>query len=210
MNRSHILNALLLNKLVAIVRLQEQDQIADVLEILVAGGVQALEITSNTPGFGEEIEIARNLYPEILIGAGTITSIDLALTAIKAGGQFLVTPSTNPEIVTLAHRNNIPVLMGATTPTEINVAVEAGADIVKLFPAAPLGLNYFKAIKAPFDQVRFFAVGGIGMDNLKDWLNAGAAGVGIGSSMAKPMVNIKDRQTNIAQVKEIVKCIKNL
>ncbi|MCG2460488.1 bifunctional 4-hydroxy-2-oxoglutarate aldolase/2-dehydro-3-deoxy-phosphogluconate aldolase [Flavobacteriaceae bacterium F89] len=209
MNNKNFLKTLLKNKLVAIVRLQQQDQVARVLENMVLGGVQVLEITSNTPGFAEEIKIARNKYPKILIGAGTITSTDLALKAIKAGGQFIVTPSTDTEIVRLAHHYDIPVLMGATTPTEINIAVEAGADIVKLFPAAPLGLDYFKAIKAPFNQVPFFAVGGIGKDNLKDWLNAGAAGVGIGSSLAKPTGNTGEQQNNIAEVKEIVDRIKN-
>ena len=209
MNRKQILEALLHHKLVAIVRLKQQDQVAEVLENLIAGGVQVLEITSNTPGFAEEIKIARKRYPEILIGAGTITTTDLALTAIKFGAQFLVTPNTNPEIVKLAHLYNIPVLMGATTPTEIALSVEAGADIVKLFPAAPLGLEYFKAIKAPFDDVSFFAVGGIDPENHKDWLDAGVAGIGIGSSIAKPIGTLAGQQANIVQVQEIVKYITN-
>lgn len=208
MNREKILQSLLRHKLVAIVRLQHQNLVANVLEDLVLGGVQALEITSNTPEFAKEIGIARNLYPQILIGAGTITTTDLALTAINAGAQFIVTPTTNPEIVKLAHLYDLPVLMGAATPTEINIAVEAGADIVKLFPAAALGLDYFKAIKAPFNEVRFFAVGGIDPENLKDWIEAGAAGVGIGSSLARPVDNMEERQANIVQVQEIVNYIR--
>lgn len=210
MNRKKIVQSLLRHKLVAIVRLKQQDQVANVLESLVAGGVQVLEITSNTPGFAEEIANARNKYPQILIGAGTITTTELALTAVKVGARFLVTPNTNLEIVKLAHLYDIPVLMGATTPTEISASVEAGADIIKLFPAAPLGLEYFKAIKAPFDDVFFFAVGGIGLENLKDWMDAGAAGVGIGGALAKPIFNDADREHCINTAKEFVKCVENI
>src|SRR5690606_11782511 len=149
MNRKRIRRSILLHKLVAIVRLKQQNQIAAVLESLVIGGIKALEITTNTPGFEEEIAKARKRYPQILIGAGTITSPDFAMRAINAGAQFLVTPNTDREIISIAHQYDIPVLMGAATPTELNLAVQAGADIIKLFPAAPLGLDYFKAIRAP-------------------------------------------------------------
>src|SRR5690606_15283142 len=128
MDRKRILRSILLHRLVAIVRLKQQDQIAAVLESLVIGGIKALEITTNTPGFGEEIARARKHYPKILIGAGTVTDPDLAMMAINAGAQFVVTPNTDPEIISIAHQYDVPVLMGAATPTELNLAIRGGAD----------------------------------------------------------------------------------
>lgn len=209
MNRKRILQSILHHKLVAIIRLKQQDQVAAVLESLVIGGIKVLEITTNTPGFEEEITKSRKRYPEILIGAGTITSPNLARMAVKAGAQFLVTPNTDLEIISTAHQYDIPVLMGAMTPTELNLAVRSGADIIKLFPAAPLGLDYFRAIKAPFDDVPFFVVGGIGLENLRDWMDAGAVGAGIGGALAKPVFNETDRGHSINTAKEFVKLVQN-
>lgn len=183
MKRAEIVKILKTEKIVAIVRMKEQLEVPAFINSLIKGGIKALEITSNTPGFSEEIANARNRYRQfdVLIGAGTVTNVYIAKEAIEAGAQFLVTPNTNIEVIKVAHAHDIPVLMGAVTPTEVCVAIENGADIIKLFPAGSLGINYFKAIKAPLDKVDFFVVGGINLSNIKDWMEAGAAGVGLGS-----------------------------
>jgi 2-dehydro-3-deoxyphosphogluconate aldolase/(4S)-4-hydroxy-2-oxoglutarate aldolase len=190
-------------KLMAIVRLDDQVKVAPALERLISAGINVLEITSNTPGFGEEIQKARKKYPYAIIGAGTITNTELARKAISHNAQFLVTPNTNVDVISVAHKSDIPVLMGAMTPSEIAKAVEHGADFIKLFPAGALGLGYFKALLGPFNNVRFLAVGDISLSNALAWFQAGVSGVGIGSSLTKgDVTNIKTMVNNLlTQVK---------
>lgn len=208
MEKNEILKIILDEKLVVVVRLKQQADVPQVLKALVEGGVKVLEITSNTPGFLEEIAKARKLYQNVLIGAGTVTNSTLAKDSIDAGAQFLVSPNTNPEIVATAHAHRIPVLMGALTPTEIGVAENAGADIVKLFPSGNLGIAYFKAVSSPFSSVKFFAVGGINLDNAIEWLNAGVSGVGLGGSLVRPIHSEKEYEENVEIAKQLVELIK--
>jgi len=185
-------------KIIAIVRLEEQLKVAPTLQRLISAGINVLEITSNTPGFEEEIRTARKKYPDALVGAGTITNAGLARKAISSNAQFLVTPNTNVEVVSLAHSADIPVLMGAMTPSEIAEAVEHEADFIKVFPAGVLGMSYFKALLGPFNNVRFLAVGDISLSNALSWFQAGVSGVGIGSSLTKgDMKDIKTRVNNL-------------
>lgn len=211
MKREEIVQILKKEKIVAIVRMKEQSGVANFLKSLINGGIKVLEITSNTPGFSEEITNARNLYSHsnILIGAGTVTNSAIAKNAIKAGAQFLVTPNTDKAVIKIAHSNNIPVLMGAITPTEVCVAIENGADIIKLFPAASLGIDYFKAIKAPLDKVDFFVVGGINLINIKDWIEAGAVGVGLGSVLTQTTKEENGYETIENTVKKFIQLISN-
>jgi len=187
MKRSEIVKIIKEEKILAIVRMKEQISVPSFLNGLINGGLKVLEITSNTPGFSKEITNARDLYSnsDVLIGAGTVTNSAIAKEAIKAGAQFLVTPNTNIDIIKIAHKHDIPVLMGAATPTEVCVAIENGADIIKLFPAGSLGIDYFKSIKAPLAKVDFFVVGGINLLNMEDWMEAGASGVGLGSVLTQ-------------------------
>lgn len=208
MNKTEILNIILKEKLVAIIRLKKQSEVAQVLKALVEGGIKVIEITTNTPGFLDEIESARKLYPNALIGAGTVTSPKLAIDSISAGSQFLVTPNTDPEIVKTAHANKVPVLMGALTPTEISLAEEAGADVVKLFPSGDLGLGYFKSVKGPFSNVKFFAVGGINLANAQEWLDAGVLGLGLGGSLAKPIKSSEEYEETVQRAKKFVELVK--
>ncbi|WP_215224012.1 bifunctional 4-hydroxy-2-oxoglutarate aldolase/2-dehydro-3-deoxy-phosphogluconate aldolase [Echinicola shivajiensis] len=181
MSREAIRDIILKEKLIAIVRTKAQKDVPTIVEGLVAGGIRVLEITSNTPGFDLLIKENRKQYPDVLIGAGTVTNASIAEKAIKAGAQFLVSPNTQAELVNIAHDNHIPIIMGALTPTEIGDAVDLGADIVKLFPASNFGSSYLKAIRGPFDEAKFFAVGGIDLYNMCEWLDAGALGLGLGS-----------------------------
>ncbi|KPZ58150.1 KHG/KDPG aldolase [Pseudoalteromonas sp. P1-13-1a] len=173
----------------AIIRLKQQSDVATLINCLVNAGINALEITSNTPGFEQEITKARAAYKNTLIGAGTIINTALAQQAIDAGAQFLVTPNTNQAVVELAHRHGLPVLMGALTPTDVANAIDYGADIIKVFPAGSMGVNYFKALTGPFSDVPLMPVGGINLDNLTDWFEAGACAVAVSSDFSKPINN---------------------
>ncbi|MGX1930900.1 bifunctional 4-hydroxy-2-oxoglutarate aldolase/2-dehydro-3-deoxy-phosphogluconate aldolase [Flagellimonas sp. 2504JD4-2] len=185
MKKQEILHKLLEEKIISIIRLRNGEITSHVIDYLVKGGIKVLEITSNTPNFDIEISKARKKYPNILVGAGTITTRENAQIAIDAGAQFLVTPNTDKAIIEQAQKTDIPVVMGAFTPTEIANAIAFGADIIKLFPANQLGTAYYKSLKGPYDDVKFFAVGGIGLDNMEEWFEAGIDGVGVGSTLVK-------------------------
>ncbi len=206
MKREQITERLLEERLIAIVRLSAFSEVASVLEDLVSGGMNALEITANTPGYSEAIAAARLAYKgtDVLIGAGTITSPDLAEKAIGNGAQFIVTPNTDPKIIKVAHQHEVPVVMGAFTPSEVSVALNNGADLIKFFPAQSIGIGFFQAIRAPLNNARFFVVGGVNLKNCQEWAAAGAAGFGLGSILT----DHKTHQARIDMAKEFVK-IKN-
>lgn len=185
MTRQKITETILREKLVVIIRTEIQEEVPLIVDALVRAKVKVMEITCNTPGFDREIKAARTKYPDVLIGAGTVISEELADQATKAGAQFFVTPGVQKEVASYAHQHNLPILMGALTPSEVSEAVSADADIIKIFPADILGIDYLKALMGPFDKVPFFAVGGIGNENAKAWIDAGAKGLGVGGKLTK-------------------------
>ena len=183
MSKSATIQQIIASKMIVIIRLGEQKLVPQIIRKVIAAGVKVLEITTNTPGFTEELANAREQYPEIIIGAGSVYTAELAELAIMHGAQFLVTPNTNVEVIQVAHSQQIPVLMGAFTPTEVAIAIRYEADFIKLFPASIFGPDYLKALRGPFDQARFIAVGGINETNVLQWMEAGAIGVGVGGSL---------------------------
>lgn len=195
-----IIEEILTEKLIAIIRLKEQNAMQGVIEALVAGNIKVLEITSNTPGFSDELEKARIHYPNILIGAGTVIDSEIAKEAIAMGAQFLVTPNTDKKVADVAMQANVPLVMGALTPTEIANALDYGADIIKLFPAGNLGISYFKSLKGPFDKTPFFAVGGIHEENIQEWFGAGIHGIGLGSGLVKSTIKTMTDLQNITEM----------
>ncbi|MFT6330805.1 MAG: 2-dehydro-3-deoxyphosphogluconate aldolase/(4S)-4-hydroxy-2-oxoglutarate aldolase [Bermanella sp.] len=205
--RNKIAQQIISYKLIAIIRLHNSCSVQATLNCLVQGGVRALEITSNTPDFCLHIELARQQFPTVLVGAGTILNSELAKQAIAAGAQFLVTPNVNADVVQIAHANNIPVLMGATTPTEIANAIAYGADIVKLFPANALSIDYYQALKGPFADTPMFAVGGISPNNTSAWLSSGIQGVGVGSELAKEIISQHAMTEHIRFIKQFIESI---
>lgn len=208
--KQKIIDRIIAAKLISIIRLKEQATIQPAIDALVAGGIQVLEITTNTTGFAKEIEKARNRHPDSLIGAGTVVNADLAKRALDGGAQFLVTPNTNSEVAELCKTKSTALLMGAMTPTDVANAQAYGADIIKLFPAGDLGISYFKSLKGPFDSVPFFAVGGVNQENIKDWINEGIDGIGLGSSLVKSDVRTDADFTEItALAQKFIKLIFN-
>ena len=169
---------------VAIIRMKEPDKLRAVVEALAEGGLRAIEITMTVPRAIELIaEIATALPDGFILGAGTVIDGDTARRAIEAGAQFLVSPVFRPDVIAAAHAQDVPVMPGCFTPTEILNAWEAGADVVKVFPATALGPGYLKDVRAPLPHVKLMPTGGVTVDNVGDWIRAGAVAVGVGSAL---------------------------
>ncbi|MEM6806481.1 MAG: bifunctional 4-hydroxy-2-oxoglutarate aldolase/2-dehydro-3-deoxy-phosphogluconate aldolase, partial [Bacteroidota bacterium] len=151
---------------------------------IMEAGIEVLEVTLNSANALDHIKQWRKNSPaSTLIGAGTVISSKDAANAAESGAQFIVTPAFKQEIIETAHSYGIPVFMGAMTPTEILTAWEAGADVIKVFPASALGIRYFKAVKGPLNQIPLMPTGGVNVENAKDWLALGAVALGLGSSL---------------------------
>lgn len=179
-----ILKRLIEGKVVAVVRLDSGDQLVRVAEALKAGGISAIEFTIPTPGALEMIRQATAYFGDsVLMGAGTVLDAETARAAILSGAQFIVTPALNLKTIELCHRYGKPIIPGAMTPTEILTGWEAGADMVKVFPAESLGPAYLKAVLAPLPQVRLVPTGGISAENAAEYLKAGATALGVGGRL---------------------------
>jgi 2-dehydro-3-deoxyphosphogluconate aldolase/(4S)-4-hydroxy-2-oxoglutarate aldolase len=175
---------------VAILRKVSREQIPKLGAALAEGGIRAVEVTLNTPGALGMIEtLAQD--PRLVVGAGTVLDAESARLAILAGARLIVTPTVNVDVIRTARRYGAIVMPGAMTPTEILLAWELGADVVKVFPAATLGAHYFKEVKAPLDQVRLMATGGVTPENAGEFIAAGADLVGMGGAL----VNARDLET---------------
>jgi 2-dehydro-3-deoxyphosphogluconate aldolase/(4S)-4-hydroxy-2-oxoglutarate aldolase len=166
---------------IGIIRIQTAEDLLAIAGALHRGGLNCLEITMNTPGALRAIESAREKLPQVLLGAGTVLDAISAREAILAGAQFLVTPTVKLDVLEVAHRYGVPAIIGAMTPTEILTAWEAGADMVKVFPASILGPKYLQEIHGPLPQIPLVPTGGITAENAGEFIRAGAVAVCVGS-----------------------------
>lgn len=172
--------------LVAIIRLGASSGLIETCRALADGGVTVAEITMTTPGALDAIAAAsRELDGRVLVGVGSVLDADTARRAMDAGAQFVVSPIFKREVVDAAHAADKPVMPSGLTPTEILTASEAGADLVKVFPANHFGPRYFKDILAPMPHLKLTPTGGVDLDTVKDWYDAGAASLGVGSALVK-------------------------
>lgn len=169
------------DRVLAILRYREPCDLEAVVDALRAGGIDAIEITADTPGAMEAVATAREAGAPV--GAGTIRTVEEARTFAGAGAAFLVSPGLDPQIVREGRELGVPAIPGVLSPTEVLGAVAAGATTVKLFPAR-LGIGYLAALRGPFPDVRFIPTGGIAIGDVARWLEAGAACVGLGSALA--------------------------
>ncbi len=188
MNRQAALDGILTHKVFAIVRGIKPELIRPTMEALYQGGIRLVEVTFDRNGDGSEtlaaLEILQAEFSDKLIyGAGTVTTLQQVEQVKALGGQFIVSPDCNPQVIQATRAFDLVSLPGALTPTEALVAHEAGADFVKLFPGAIFGPGYLKAIMAPFPDIRFIAVGGVDSSNIPEFYKAGAIGFGIGSNL---------------------------
>jgi len=169
---------------IAVIRMSDPDKLRRVTDAIREGGVNAIEITMTTPRALHVIEeMAGSNDGSYHLGVGSVLDAETARLAINAGAQFVVSPVLKPEIIRIAHRYDCPAMPGAFTPTEILTAYENGADIVKVFPADVVGMDFFKAIKGPMPQLQLMPTGGVSLTNAGDWLKAGACAVGIGGAL---------------------------
>jgi 2-dehydro-3-deoxyphosphogluconate aldolase/(4S)-4-hydroxy-2-oxoglutarate aldolase len=170
-----------------IIRLDDEEEALAVAEAAIAGGIKALEITLSVPNALGIISTLSKKYKKqgILIGAGTVLDAETARAAILAGAELLVSPHVTGGMIQVANRYQAVSVCGAYTPTEVVAAMEAGADIVKLFPADMLGPQYVKTIKAPLEQAPIAPTGGVTPENVGEWLAAGCVSVGVGSFISK-------------------------
>jgi len=169
---------------VAVIRLKDAGALGAVVDALATGGVHALEVTMTVPGAIELIrEISPTLPPDVVLGAGTVLDAETAQAAIEAGARYVVSPVFREEVLRVCHRFDVAALPGCFTPTEILEAWEAGADVVKVFPATALGPGYFRDLRGPFPNLRLMPTGGVSLANAGDWIRAGAVAIGVGTAL---------------------------
>ena len=169
--------------IVGIVRGLPTEMVKKIVEAYLAAGLHTIEITMNTKGVSEIIEYLTTEYPNLNVGAGTVCNMDDLNKALCAGSQFIVTPIINEEVIKACVSKGIPVFPGAYSPTEIYRAWALGASAVKIFPATQLGTQYVKDVLAPLNSIKLLPTGGVSKENIKAFFEAGAVGVGMGSSL---------------------------
>lgn len=175
--------------IIAVVRAKNAEQVIPLTEALITGGVTAIEITMTTPNAIEAIRHARQKHGQrALIGVGTVLDVQTCQAAITAGAEFVVTPICRTELVRIAHAVDRPIMLGAYTATEAQLAHEAEADFIKIFPADTLGPGYIKSLLAPLPHLRIVPTGGVDAHNLGDFFRAGCVAVGVGSSLVSSKI----------------------
>jgi 2-dehydro-3-deoxyphosphogluconate aldolase/(4S)-4-hydroxy-2-oxoglutarate aldolase len=173
--------------IVAVVRSPDSQQLVEVCRALADGGVTVVEITMTVPDALDVVrQVRKTLGDRLLLGAGTILDPETARAALLAGAEYLVAPTVNLDVIRLCQRYDKLVMPGAFTPTEILAAWEAGADIIKVFPAEVVGPPFFKAVRGPLPQVRLMPTGGVDLTTAAKFLEAGACCLGVGSQLVEP------------------------
>jgi 2-dehydro-3-deoxyphosphogluconate aldolase / (4S)-4-hydroxy-2-oxoglutarate aldolase len=187
MSKEHDLRRVLDSGIVAIVRSHDSAQLVQVAKALADGGISIIEITMTVPDAVEVVrQVRRALGDRVLVGAGTVLDPETARAVLLAGAEYIVAPTVNVDVIRLCQRYGKLAMPGAFTPTEILTAWEAGADIVKVFPADTVGPAFFKAMRGPLPHIRLMATGGVDLATAAVFLNAGACCLGIGSQLVEP------------------------
>ena len=214
--KNQIINDIIENKLIVIVRGVRADNLIPLAEAMYEGGIRLIEITYSADGAVSDENTAKSIASlvnhfgnRMHIGAGTVlTPKQVDLTA-EAGGKFIISPDTNEEVIRRTVERGLVSMPGALTPTEIQAAHRFGADFVKLFPVTSLGPDYVKAVKAPLSHIKLLAVGGIDTENLSTYLKAGISGAGIGSNIVnKKLIDTGDFKAITELAKKYVQCVK--
>ena len=198
--------------LIAVIRAKNKEQGEKLVDSIIKGGINFIEITM-TMDEGNPVEFIAFLAqkykdnPKIVIGAGTVLDPETARLVILAGANYVVSPAFNPETIKLCNRYRVPVLPGVMSPTEAIMALEAGCDVIKLFPGNILGPAAISTYKGPLPQGEFMPSGGVDVDNVDKWLKAGAYAVGTGSSLTKG-AKTGDFEAVEAKAREFVEAVK--
>jgi 2-dehydro-3-deoxyphosphogluconate aldolase / (4S)-4-hydroxy-2-oxoglutarate aldolase len=187
MSRERQLQRVLDCGIVAVVRFADPGPLVEVVRALADGGVTVAEVTFTVPNAVDVIrEAKRQLGDRVLLGAGTVLDPETCRAAFLAGAEFVVSPSVNVDVIRMCRRYDKLVMPGAFTPTEVVTAWEAGADVVKVFPADVVGPAFFKALKGPLPQVKLMPTGGVDLSTAAEFLKAGAVCLGVGSQLVEP------------------------
>jgi 2-dehydro-3-deoxyphosphogluconate aldolase/(4S)-4-hydroxy-2-oxoglutarate aldolase len=210
MKKTDILNKIIESKIVGVVRATSKENAISIINGLIKGGIKAIEVTFTVDKADEIISYLTDNYKELLIGAGTVLDAITARIAILKGAKFIVSPSFDLETSKLCCRYQIPYLPGCFTIKEILVALEAGVDIIKLFPGGNATPSYVSAIKGPLPYVNIMPTGGVTLLNIKEWFDKGCVAVGIGSELTKvdssSKVSIEEQiSTNVVKYFEKIK-----
>ena len=192
MTKAEVVKKIKEEKLIVIVRGVAEADLIPLCEALYAGGVRLVEVTFDMKEKVKPADTARYIAAlskafdgRMVIGAGTVVTIEQAKAALAGGARYLISPNTDKEIIDFASAHNLVSIPGAMTPTEIVTAYNFGADFVKIFPSDSLGLGYIKAVRAPLSHIPMLAVGGVNENNIADFLSVGISGVGVGSNIVK-------------------------
>ncbi len=200
MKKAEVLATIRSIGLVPVLRAGSIDQALSLAEAIAAGGVTVLEITMTVPG---AIHVMRRLAEsrsDLLIGAGTVLDPETARICILEGAQFIVSPAVNPATIEMCHRYSVAALPGALTPTEVVTAWQAGADVVKVFPASAMGgASYLRSLKAPLPQVELIPTGGVSLATAEDFLHAGAFALGVGADLVDAKAMAEGRPEAITE-----------
>jgi len=184
MSRADVTAAIESIGVVAVIRMKDPARLRAVVDALAEGGVRALEVTMTVP---RAVELIRDLAPTMpsgfILGAGTVVDAATAHAVIDAGARFIVSPVFRRAVIEACHEHDVPAMPGCFSPTEILDAHDAGADVIKVFPATMLGPQFLKDVRAPLPQVKLMPTGGVTLDNAGDWIRAGAVAVGVGSAL---------------------------
>jgi 2-dehydro-3-deoxyphosphogluconate aldolase/(4S)-4-hydroxy-2-oxoglutarate aldolase len=187
MQKSAVLATLKNLGLVPVLRADSEAQALALADAIAAGGVTTLEVTMTVPGAIRVMRTLAEQRPDILVGAGTVLDPETARMCILEGAQYVVSPALNLRTIEMCQRYSIPVLPGALTPTEVITAWQAGADVIKIFPASAMGgAKYLKGLKAPLPQVELIPTGGVSLATAKEFLEAGAFALGVGADLVDP------------------------
>lgn len=182
--KSEVLARIRHTGLVPVLRADSEGEALALADAIAAGGVDVLEITMTVPGAVRLLGRLTRERPDLLLGAGTVLDPETARQCILEGAQFVVSPALNPTTIELCHRYAVAVLPGALTPTEIVTAWQAGADVIKVFPASAMGgASYLRSLKGPLPQVDMIPTGGVSLTTAADFLSAGAIALGVGADL---------------------------
>lgn len=173
--------------IVAVIRAESVNKAIEISNACAEGGIPAIEVTYTVPGATEVIKALKERKDagELIVGAGTVLDSETARMAILAGADFVVSPGFDLESAKLCNRYQVPYMAGCMTITEMIRALEAGCDIIKLFPGSVFGPSFVKDVKAPLPQVNLMPTGGVSLDNIQDWINNGVMAVGVGGQLTK-------------------------